>query len=431
MKNLHKITFLPLLLAGCVIGEPLPHDKFIEAEAKDCFEEFSPEKEKKTCQETYKQLRKLSKWASKKDLEDCIARGPQRHKEYCENSAKKNVSKDYYTATCITYPTLDKLKNAYRKSSSKNNFDPDNYKSCAISGAYSGKYYYLNKLMYNKENKVFYENKLLRDTSGNPIYKDNLPLIADSTFQKQDDAFKNTVEKFNTWKKAEDEKIERARLAAEKAEKARIAAEKAAEEKRIAAEKEKKRQQELARKKAAEAKKAAELEKKRLAKEKEEKELLAIRSQLSSNGCGSVIDSFSLVNRYKSNNGKITYSCKTKSHGMDVILYSKSVGEEPKGAGYKAIDNYYKIKGFERYGRFYACDNETACKKKLISVDDVARRKYDNAKRQAEHEKDEMRAQTAMIAYSMGGLPADAGAILSGHESLIDAQVWNAVQFTD
>ena len=168
-----------------------------------------------------------------------------------------------------------------------------------------------------------------------------------------------------------------------------------------------------------------------MAKEKEEKELLAIRSQLSSNGCGSVIDSFSLVNRYKSNNGEITYSCKTKSHGMDVILYSKRVGEEPKGAGYKAIDNYYKIKGFERYGRFYACDNETACKKKLISVDDVARRKYDNAKRRAEHEKDEMRAQTAMIAYSMGGLPADAGAILSGHESLIDAQVWNAVQFTD
>lgn len=47
MKNLHKITFLPLLLAGCVIGEPLPRDKFIEAEEKDCLEKFSPEKEKK------------------------------------------------------------------------------------------------------------------------------------------------------------------------------------------------------------------------------------------------------------------------------------------------------------------------------------------------------------------------------------------------
>lgn len=431
MKNLHKITVLPLLLAGCVIGEPLPHDKFIEAEAKDCFEEFSPEEAKKTCQETYEQLKKLSKWASKQDLEDCIARAPQRHKEYCTNHTKERASRDYYNVVCVTYPTLDELKKAYRKSSSKNKFDPDNYKSCAISGAYSGKYYSLNKLMYNKENKVFYENKLLRDTSGNPIYKDNLPLIADSTFQKQDDAFKNTVEKFNTWKKAVDEKIERARLAAEKAEKARIAAEKAAEEKRIAAEKEKKRQQELARKKAAEAKKAAELEKKRLAKEKEEKELLAIRSQLSSNGCGSVIDSFSLVNRYKSNNGEITYSCKTKSHGMDVILYSKRVGEEPKGAGYKAIDNYYKIKGFERYGRFYACDNETACKKKLISVDDVARRKYDNAKRQAERKKEQARRDALQLAIAFGGYTEDLNATLGGYDSIYDAEVWNAVQFTD
>lgn len=403
MKNLHKITVLPLLLAGCVIGEPLPHDKFIEAEAHDCFERhFSPEKEKASCQ-------KIS--SDKEWVEKCITDGQQSWKKTCNDPDR--VAGDYYDVKCVTYPTLDELKKAYSKSSSKNKFDPDDYKGCTISGAYPWESFYLNKLTYNEENKVFYKNKLLRDKSGNPIYKDNVPLIAWSTYRKQDDAFKKTVEKFNAWKKAEDERIE-------KAEKARIAAEK-----------EKKRQQELARKKAAEAKKAAELEKKRLAKEKEEKELLAIRSQLTSNGCGSVIDSFSLVKRYKSNNGEITYSCKTKSHGMDVILYSKRVGEEPKGAGYKAIDNYYKIKGFERYGRFYACDNETACKKKLISVDDVARRKYDNAKRRAEHEKDEMRAQTAMIAYSMGGLPADAGAILSGHESLIDAQVWNAVQFTD
>lgn len=404
MKNLHKITFLPLLLAGCVIGEPLPHDKFIEAEAKDCFEEFSPEEAKAYCMRFYN---------DKKEVEKCITERAQSKKEFCDGYAPKEVAFDYYYVMCISYPTLDELKKAYRKSSSKNEFNPDDYKGCTISGASPSEWISLNKLTYNEENKVFYKNKLLRDKSGNPIYKDNVPLIAWSTYRKQDDAFEKTVEKFNAWKKAEDERIE-------KAEKARIAAEK-----------EKKRQQELARKKAAEAKKAAELEKKRLAKEKEEKELLAIRSQLSSNGCGSVIDSFSLVNRYKSNNGEITYSCKTKSHGMDVILYSKRVGEEPKGAGYKAIDNYYKIKGFERYGRFYACDNETACKKKLISVDDVARRKYDNAKRRAEHEKDEMRAQTAMIAYSMGGLPADAGAILSGHESLIDAQVWNAVQFTD
>lgn len=399
MKNLHKITFLPLLLAGCVIGEPLPHDKFIE----DCFERhFSPEKEKASCQ-------KIS--SDKEWVEKCIATSKQSWKETCNK--RDFVAFDYYDVSCGTYPTLDELKKAYRKSSSKNKFNPDNYRGCTILGAYPWESFYLNKLTYNEENKVFYKNKLLRDTSGNPIYKDNVPLIAQSTHYKQSKAFEKTVEKFNAWKKAEDERIE-------KAEKARIAAEK-----------EKKRQQELARKKAAEAKKAAELEKKRLAKEKEEKELLAIRSQLSSNGCGSVIDSFSLVNRYKSNNGEITYSCKTKSHGMDVILYSKRVGEEPKGAGYKAIDNYYKIKGFERYGRFYACDNETACKKKLISVDDIARRKYDNSKRQAERKKEQARQDALQLAIAFGGYTEELNATLGGYDSIYDAQVWNAVQFTD
>lgn len=416
MKNLHKITFLPLLLAGCVIGEPLPRDKFIEAEEKDCLEEFSPEEEKKSCQE----ISSDKEWVKK-----CITDASHRKKEFCNGYTPEKVARDDYDVMCISYPTLDELKKAYHKSSSKNEFRPNDYRSCAISGSsYPPEYYKLNKLTYNEENKVFYKNKLLRDTSGNPIYKDNLPLIAWSTYYKQSKAFKNTVEQFNAWKKAEDERVE-------KAEKARIAAEKAAEEKRIAAEKEKKRQQELARKKAAEAKKAAELEKKRLAKEKEEKELLAIRSQLSSNGCGSVIDSFSLVNRYKSNNGEITYSCKTKSHGMDVILYSKRVGEEPKGAGYKAIDNYYKIKGFERYGRFYACDNETACKKKLISVDDVARRKYDNAKRRAERNKEQARRDALQLAIAFGGYTEDLNATLGGYDSIYDAEVWNAVQFTD